>query len=139
MPSFPGSILLLLIVFSIAGCKNQQPESQSTTETPPPVPPAIAPGHVALTGSLEDCVDGNRSLTCTLTVSSVQEYGAGTTQFPAGTHLLVSVRPSVIDAFQQNTDTVFTGQDLEMTIVAERPAPDDDNLPAWRVNALNLP
>jgi hypothetical protein len=133
-----GGMLLLMFVFSFAGCKNQQPESPASN-TPPPVPPAIAPGSIALTGSISDCVDGNRALTCTLSVASVQEYGAGTTQLPAGTQLLVSVRQAVIDAFQGDAEAAYTGRDLAMTIVAERPAPDDKSLPAWRVTALDLP
>jgi hypothetical protein len=74
-----------------------------------------------------------------LSVASVQEYGAGTTQLPAGTQLLVSVRQAVIDAFQGDAEAAYTGRDLAMTIVAERPAPDDKSLPAWRVTALDLP
>lgn len=130
--------LLLIALLGLAGCKNQEPDSPSNS-TPPPVPPAIAPGHVALTGTLSDCSEAARAMHCTLTVISVQEYGAGTMQLPAGTQMLVSARQAVLSDYQAAAEMDPIGRELHMTIVAERPAPDDPEQPAWRVSQIDQP
>lgn len=123
-------------LFVFIGCQSQRTDAPSGQNTPTPVPPAIAPGHVSLTGELDDCTESARSIHCNLTVSSVQEYGAGTTQFPSGTQILVSVRPEILDAFEQSIESTISGRPVSLVIVAERPAPDDTSQPAWRVSSL---
>lgn len=132
-----GGMLLLMFVFSFAGCKNQQPETSAAGDTPPPVPPAIAPGHIALTGTLSGCNETERALHCMLTVAMVQEYGSGTMQMPTGTEVLVSVRQAIADEFRSSSSIDLEGTSLSFVLVAERPAPDDDTLPAWRISAID--
>lgn len=134
----PSRWILTLILLCLAGCKNQEPES-AASQTPPPVPPAIAPGSVELVGQLSDCTEAARTNHCFLTVSSVVEYGAGTTQLPAGSRILVDVRTETLSEFRTETGAEPTGRELRLTIHAERGIDPGPDRPAWRVSSLTLP
>jgi len=127
-----------LAVFFLTAC-GTRPAAEPPPPPPEPVAPAIAPGSVHLDGILSDCMEGERAMTCNLTVQHVAEYGAGTPQLPSGTVIKLSLRQAILDSAELVLDQVSGMDSVRFHLAAEQPAPDDPERPAWRASAIALP
>lgn len=133
--------LVSLVVFTLvmSACQNNQGTSTSS-RTPTPVKPAMAPGSIHLTIQIGDCMErlnNARSpiFDCDAMVLSVQEYGAGTTQLPSSTRIRISFRDSLLTEGKDNA--LKSGSELSLIIQSTRNSNTSDTIPEWDAVLLN--
>jgi len=122
LPLILGCVLLLS-----ACAKDAEPPS------PPIQAPAPAPGTIVLSATVGECAERERFTDCSVSVTAVDEYGAGTTQIPAGTEIRVSFRHGLItDEEGAASISLESGTSLALTIQSVTLTETTQDNPPWQ-------
>ena len=145
MNYYPLLTLLLSCLF-LSACaasqkKNEDPSPMNTDQVDPEETPvqsmAPSPGSVTVIAEIIGVEETNRGYHCTLKITEVQKYGAGTPPLGEGSEVIAVVRHATLESFAPETqaaEVMKAGNTMNLTLQhQEAPNLGGKSTPSWRV------